>query len=175
MASVSGAYLHCILSLNLNEYQNGIRVWSVSELYPNCILLMVDVNIILKRVKCYLETQSYAAWDVWCNVFALSMFMIHGCNVCAYEMICCIAVWLRKINPWMPLRMCWIFMSWSWSTGELFLREISSVVRAMPCTTCKICSGNPEKFDDFYRGLIVWNLFRWGFKWRTVGISYGIS
>ena len=33
MASVSGAYLDCILKLNLNEYQNGIRVWSVFELY----------------------------------------------------------------------------------------------------------------------------------------------
>ena len=33
MASVSGAYLNCIKGLNLNEYQNGFRVWSVSELY----------------------------------------------------------------------------------------------------------------------------------------------
>ena len=55
MASVSGAYLNCILVLrsewasewhpcleriytciwkmNLNEYQNGVRIWSVSELY----------------------------------------------------------------------------------------------------------------------------------------------
>ena len=33
MTSVSGAYLNCIGKLNLNEYQNGIRIWSVSELY----------------------------------------------------------------------------------------------------------------------------------------------
>ena len=33
MASVSGAYLNCIWKLNLNEYQNDIRVWSVSVLY----------------------------------------------------------------------------------------------------------------------------------------------
>ena len=33
MAFVSRAYLNCIWELILNEYQNGIRVWSVSELY----------------------------------------------------------------------------------------------------------------------------------------------
>ena len=33
MESVSGAYLNCILGLILNDYQNGIRVWSVSKLY----------------------------------------------------------------------------------------------------------------------------------------------
>ena len=33
MAYVSRAYLNCIRKLNLNEHQNGIRVWSVSELY----------------------------------------------------------------------------------------------------------------------------------------------
>ena len=33
MASVSGAYLNCIKRLNLNEYQDGIRIWRVSELY----------------------------------------------------------------------------------------------------------------------------------------------
>ena len=31
--SVPEAYLNCIVQLNLNEYQDGIRVWSVSELY----------------------------------------------------------------------------------------------------------------------------------------------
>ena len=30
---MSGAYLNCIFELKLDEYQNGIRVWSVSELY----------------------------------------------------------------------------------------------------------------------------------------------
>ena len=75
MASMSGAYLNCIGKLTLNEYQNGIHVWSVSELYQkvwiwmsirmasmsgvylNCIrklwtMLMIAVNLILKRVKC---------------------------------------------------------------------------------------------------------------------------
>ena len=33
MASVSRAYLNYIKRLNLKEYQDGIRVWSVSELY----------------------------------------------------------------------------------------------------------------------------------------------
>ena len=33
MASVSGAYMYCICELNLNEYQDGIRIWRVSELY----------------------------------------------------------------------------------------------------------------------------------------------
>ena len=33
MTSVSGVYLYCIWKLNLNEYQNGVRVWSVSVLY----------------------------------------------------------------------------------------------------------------------------------------------
>ena len=36
------------------------------------------------------ETQSYVAWNVWCNKCALSMFMIYGCNVCACKLICCI-------------------------------------------------------------------------------------
>ena len=33
MASVSEAYLNYIKMLKLNEYQDGIRIWSVSELY----------------------------------------------------------------------------------------------------------------------------------------------
>ena len=33
MTSISEAYLYCIIRLNLNEYQNGIRVWSVFVLY----------------------------------------------------------------------------------------------------------------------------------------------
>ena len=33
MASVFGAYLKCIMKLSLNEYQDGIRIWCVSELY----------------------------------------------------------------------------------------------------------------------------------------------
>ena len=33
MASMYGAYLNCICKLCMNECQNGIRVWSVSELY----------------------------------------------------------------------------------------------------------------------------------------------
>ena len=33
MASTSEAYLNCIKRLNLTEYQDGIRIWSVSELY----------------------------------------------------------------------------------------------------------------------------------------------
>ena len=33
MEFVSGTYLNCIWKLNLNEYQNDIRIWSVSELY----------------------------------------------------------------------------------------------------------------------------------------------
>ena len=33
MASVSRAYPYYIWKLNLNEYQNGIRFWSVSALY----------------------------------------------------------------------------------------------------------------------------------------------
>ena len=33
MASVSGVYLNYIWKLDLNEYHNGIRVWSVSKLY----------------------------------------------------------------------------------------------------------------------------------------------
>ena len=33
MASVFGAYLNCIKRWNLNEYQNGIHVRGVSELY----------------------------------------------------------------------------------------------------------------------------------------------
>ena len=37
MASVSGAYLNYIKKLNLNEYQDGIRIWSVSELYLKAI------------------------------------------------------------------------------------------------------------------------------------------
>ena len=37
MASVFGAYLNCIRRLNLNEYENGIRVWSVSELYQEVL------------------------------------------------------------------------------------------------------------------------------------------
>ena len=85
--------------------------------------------------------------NVWCNVFSLSMFMIYGCNVCACELICCIAVYLRKINPCMSLRICWIFMSWSWSIDK------NSVVRAMSYTVWGICLGNPENFDDFYWGL----------------------
>ena len=32
-ASVSGVHLNCIWKLNLNEYQNGVHIWSVSELY----------------------------------------------------------------------------------------------------------------------------------------------
>ena len=38
MASVSGAYLDCIKRLNLNEYQNDIRIYNVSELYLEAIL-----------------------------------------------------------------------------------------------------------------------------------------
>ena len=33
MESISGVYLYCIGELNLNDYQDGIRVWIVSELY----------------------------------------------------------------------------------------------------------------------------------------------
>ena len=33
--SVSGAYLNCIGKLNLNECQNGIRIWSIFVLYLN--------------------------------------------------------------------------------------------------------------------------------------------
>ena len=75
MASVPGAYLNCIWELILNEYQNGIRVWSIYELYLRidselvsewhpCLerictvsvyfeyLLKIVVNLILKRVTC---------------------------------------------------------------------------------------------------------------------------
>ena len=38
MASVSRAYLNCIGKLNLNEYQNGISIWSVYELYLEAVL-----------------------------------------------------------------------------------------------------------------------------------------
>ena len=38
MTSVSGLYPNYIWKLNLNEYQNGIRIWSVSELYLKGIL-----------------------------------------------------------------------------------------------------------------------------------------
>ena len=31
--SVSELYLNCIWELILNDYQNGILVWSISELY----------------------------------------------------------------------------------------------------------------------------------------------
>ena len=37
------------------------------------------------------ETKSYVAWNVWCNICVLSMFMIYGCNVCTCKLICCIA------------------------------------------------------------------------------------
>ena len=37
MESVSGAYLNYIWKLNLNEYQNGVRVWSVSKLYLKAV------------------------------------------------------------------------------------------------------------------------------------------
>ena len=100
---------------------------------------------------------NYVARNVWCNVLVLLMFVIYGCNVCACELICCIAICLRKMNPWMPLRICWIFMSWSWSTDELLLREVNSVVRAMPCTACKVCWGVPRNSTTFCRGLITGN------------------
>ncbi|CAI8595590.1 unnamed protein product [Vicia faba] len=37
MESVSGAYLNSIKRLNLNEYRDGIRIWSVSELYLEAV------------------------------------------------------------------------------------------------------------------------------------------
>ena len=95
--------------------------------------------------------------------------LIYGCNVRACKLICCITVWLRKINPWKLLRICWTFMSWSWSTDELLLREVNSIVREMPCTACNICLGNLEKFDDFYWGLIIWSLVLLGIQMMYCG------
>ena len=59
MASASGAYLNCIMMLNLNEYQNGIRVWSVSELYLKEILNEYQKGICVWSVsKLFLKADS---------------------------------------------------------------------------------------------------------------------
>ena len=77
------------------------------------------------------ETQSYVAWNVWCNICTLSMFIIYGCNVCACKRIFCIVEENKSL------------------TAE------DSVVRVMPYTSWGICFGNPENFNDFYWGLLT--------------------
>ena len=51
MASVSGAYLYCIWKLSLNEHQNDIRVWSVSELYLEGALIKYYNGIRVRSVS----------------------------------------------------------------------------------------------------------------------------
>ena len=58
-------------------------------------------------------------------------------------------------------------MLWSWSVDEFPLRELNSVVREMPYTACKILLGNPEKFDDFYWGLITGSSVPLGIELHT--------
>ena len=53
MASVSRVYLKLYQKLNLNEYQDGIRVWSVSVLYLRSLNLKEYQNGI--RIWCISE------------------------------------------------------------------------------------------------------------------------
>ena len=86
-----------------------------------------------------------------------------------YAHVSWFAVLLRKINPWLLLRICGFFMSWSRSVDEFPFREINFVLREMPCTAWKICLGNLEKLDDFYRGLITGSFISPGIKLYTAG------
>ena len=62
-------------------------------------------------------------------------------------------------------------MLWSLGVDEFLLREINSVVREMSYTACKIPLGNPEKFDDFYWGVITGSFVPLGIKRHIAGIS----
>ena len=39
----------------------------------------------------------------------------------------------------------------------------------MPCTACKILSGDPEKFGNFYWGVIIGSFIPLGIKLNIVG------
>ena len=59
MTSVSGVYLNCILRLNLNEYQDDIRIWSVSVLYQTLNLNEYQDGVRIWSVsELYLEAES---------------------------------------------------------------------------------------------------------------------
>ena len=60
--------------------------------------------------------QCHVVWNARYNTFVLSMFMIYGCDVC--ELVCYTVAGLGKINPWLLLRICGFFMSWSWSIDK---------------------------------------------------------
>ena len=63
MASMLGVYLNCIWELILTKYQNGICVWSVSELYlrenlneyQNGIYLWIVPELFLEEDLVYLD------------------------------------------------------------------------------------------------------------------------
>ena len=71
--SINGLYLTCFLKLNLNEYQNGVRVWSVSVLYlKSWIWMSVRVASVSEaylnciwRLNLYEYQDSIRVWSVF--------------------------------------------------------------------------------------------------------------
>ena len=115
--------------------------------------------------------------EIMLYAFVLSMFMIYGCDVCVCELIYCTAVWIggnKSLTVDEDME-CKSSCLWNWSVDEFPLGEINYVVRETPCIACEILLGNPEKFGDFYRGVITGSFIPLGIKLRTMGDFYGIA
>ena len=97
--------------------------------------------------------------------------MIYGCDVCACELICHTAVGFGEDKSLTAVE----DMECKYSCCEVEvlmnfrLEKKNSVVREIPCTSCKILLGNPEKFGDFYRGLITGSFIPPGIKLYMAG------
>ena len=102
MASVSGAYMYCIWKLNMNEYKNGIRVWSISVLY-----IKVESEWVSEWHPCLERIWTVSESCLWMSI---RMASVSG----AY--LNCIKSWI-----WMSIRMASIsgaylncIKSWIW-------------------------------------------------------------
>ena len=115
MASVYGAYLNCIWKLSLNEYQKGIRVWSVSELY-----LRVESEWVSKWHP-VLERMWTISWWWICMSIRLASVSEAYLN-CIWE--------LNEFQDCIRV----------WSVSELYLRaEFEWVTEWQPCLE-RICT-----------------------------------
>ena len=108
MISIFGSYLNCIWKLNLNEYQNDIRVWSVSVLY-------------LKTESKWVSEWHPYLKRIW-TVSKVEFEWVSGWHLCLQRIWNCIKSWI-----WMSIIMAFVsgaylklyLRSWIWMSSRM--------------------------------------------------------